>query len=174
MASDWSTLEAQVFIPYKFQDVSLLRKALTAGDSNADDREGHRGMAQVGDALMSFVIMSEGFDRGMSRSKTYVANPVHSMNEANTIAEEQQDATSALKSKELCTMLARTFRLDQMIKFSERQGRSGPQPTTLKNTLAALIGAVWLESRDYSAVLRVMAALGLVVYCWSGSPRLRS
>lgn len=46
----------------------LLRTALRSGDGNSDGREGHRGMAQVGDALMGFIIISEGFARGLSRS----------------------------------------------------------------------------------------------------------
>ena len=75
MASNWSVFESQLIIPYTFRDLSLLRKALTAGDSNSDDREGHRGMAQLGDTLMSFVITSEGFDRGISRSVSIVLHP---------------------------------------------------------------------------------------------------
>lgn len=60
----------------------------------------------------------------------------------------------------MCTTLARTHGFDQLIKISERQGYKGPQPTTLKNTLAAIVAAVWLDSRDYCAVVQVMASLG--------------
>lgn len=68
MASDAMVLRAQAIITHQFRGVELLRKALTAGDTNSDDREGHRGMSQVGDALMSFVILSEGLEQGISRS----------------------------------------------------------------------------------------------------------
>jgi hypothetical protein len=68
MTTNWAALGTQFVLPYTFRDASLLRKALRSGDSNSDDREGNRGMAQVGDALMGFVIISEGFARGLSRS----------------------------------------------------------------------------------------------------------
>ena len=76
------------------------------------------------------------------------------------IAEEQQDTSALIKSKSMCSMLARAYRLDQMIKISERQEYIGPQPTMLKNTLAAIVAAVWLDSRDYRAIVQVMASLG--------------
>ncbi len=59
----------QANISYRFTTLSLLEKILIAGDSNSDDREGHRGMAQLGDSLMGTVILSDGLERGLSRSK---------------------------------------------------------------------------------------------------------
>ena len=67
MASERVTFGSEYSIPYQFRNPALLQKVFIAGDTNSDDREGHRGMAQVGDALISFVITSEGFDRGISR-----------------------------------------------------------------------------------------------------------
>ena len=67
MASKWQTLQAQLLIPHTFNNILFLQKAFTAGDSNSDDRDGHRGMSQVGDALMNFVMMNEGFLRGIPR-----------------------------------------------------------------------------------------------------------
>ena len=60
----------------------------------------------------------------------------------------------------MCNTLARTRRFDKLVKISERQVHEGPQPTTLKNTLAAIVAAVWLDSRDYRAIVQVMASLG--------------
>jgi hypothetical protein len=77
MTTDWAALGTQFVLPYTFRDASLLRKALRSGDSNSDDREGHRGMAQVGDALMGFVIISEGFARGLSRSIHILSSLFH-------------------------------------------------------------------------------------------------
>lgn len=45
----------------------------------------------------------------------------------------------------MCSMLDRLHRFDQMITISERQSHIGPQPTVLKNTLAAVVAAVWLD-----------------------------
>jgi dsRNA-specific ribonuclease len=57
-------------------------------------------------------------------------------------------------------MLARTCGLDQMVQISERQEHLGPQSTVLKNTIAAIIAAVWFDSRDYLVTAQVMAFLG--------------
>lgn len=59
-------------------------------------------------------------------------------------------------------MLAKAHHLDQMVTISERQMHDGPQPTVLKNTLAAIVGAAWVDSRDYVVVRMVMAILGYV------------
>ncbi len=59
----------QAKISYRFTNLWLLEKILIAGDSNSDDREGHRGMAQLGDSLMGTVILSDGLERGLSQSK---------------------------------------------------------------------------------------------------------
>ncbi|KAK1811763.1 hypothetical protein LTR12_013860 [Friedmanniomyces endolithicus] len=83
---------------------------------------------------------------------------------AKIALEELQKTSSELKSKSVSSKLARARGFDQMIKISERQEHIGPQPTTLKNTLAAIVGAVWLDSRDYRAVVQVVASLYLVNY----------
>ena len=60
-------LHLQRMLPDIYVDLSYLDKALTAGDSESEDREGQRGLSQVGDALMRFIILCEGFQRGLSR-----------------------------------------------------------------------------------------------------------
>lgn len=57
-------------LSYLFKDLALLVKALVSGDSNSADREGNRGLAQLGDAVMSMVIISEGLKKGVSRRMT--------------------------------------------------------------------------------------------------------
>lgn len=69
MAPPWVLDHLQAKISYRFTTLSLLEKTLIAGDSNSDDREGHRGMAQLGDSLIGTVILSDGVARGFSRSK---------------------------------------------------------------------------------------------------------
>ena len=60
-------IHLQRMLPDIYKDPSYLDKALTAGDSESEDREGQRGLSQVGDALMRFIILCEGFHRGLSR-----------------------------------------------------------------------------------------------------------
>ena len=79
------------------------------------------------------------------------------------MAEEQQASLSLLKSKKQCSTLARIRCFDKLVRLSERQIHDGPQPTTLKNTLTAVVAAVWLDSRDYHATVQVMAFLGWVM-----------
>lgn len=55
---------------YEFKNLALLNKALVAGDTNSDDREGNRGLAMLGDSLMNVAIISDGLANGRSRGKT--------------------------------------------------------------------------------------------------------
>ena len=69
MASDGDVFAAELRIPYVFRDRSLLRKAFTAGDDKSHDRQGHRTLAQLGDALLGFIGLFEGFRQGYSRGE---------------------------------------------------------------------------------------------------------
>ncbi|KAK6440393.1 hypothetical protein LTR95_003384 [Oleoguttula sp. CCFEE 5521] len=128
---------------YRFKTRRFLEKTLIAGDSNSDDREGHRGMAQLGDSWMGTVIYTDGMERGLTRR-------------------ERQDACSQIRSKTFCARIAKGLRLHEWIRTSERQVHEGIQLTTLENAVAALVGAVWLDSHDYGTVVRVMIAIGLL------------
>lgn len=66
-----------------------------------------------------------------------------------------------LTSKVVCSVQATALGLTPLVKFSERQIHDGPQPGTLKNTLAAIVAAVWMDSqRQYNAAVGIMAFLG--------------
>lgn len=71
-----------------------------------------------------------------------------------------QDASSEVRSRDHCGRIAKVLRLDQWLKLSKRQAHAGVQPATLKHAVAALIGAVWLDSHDYLSVLKVMLNIG--------------
>ncbi|KAK6440394.1 hypothetical protein LTR95_003385 [Oleoguttula sp. CCFEE 5521] len=71
-----------------------------------------------------------------------------------------QDTSSLMKSNGMCSMLARAHGFDRLIKISERQEHIGPQLTTLKNTFAAIVAAVWQDSKNYNVLVKVMASLG--------------
>ena len=77
--------------------------------------------------------------------------------------EEQQDSLSALGSKAECAKLARRLGIDRLIKYSPRQGRAGPQPGTLKNTLCAIVATAYYSSGNMESVMHVMATLGYVL-----------
>lgn len=71
MAPLWVLDHLQASMSYRFTNLSLLEKTLIAVDSNSDDREGHRGMAQLGDSFMGTVMLCDGLERGLSRSECY-------------------------------------------------------------------------------------------------------
>lgn len=149
--------DLQMTMSYRFKNRPSLERVFIAGDTNSNDREGHRGVAQFGDSLMSMVIKSDGLERGLSRSTTWY----HPLNCADTnCTDEIERASSQIRSKEFCGRVAKVIRLVEHIKVSERQTHLGVQPTVLKNTVAALVGAVWLDSHDYGTVLRVMLSIG--------------
>ena len=149
--------DLQMTMSYRFKNRLLLERVFIAGDTNSNDREGHRGVAQFGDSLMSMVIKSDGLERGLSRSTTW-CHPLDCAD--NNRTDEIERASSQIRSKEFCGRVAKVIRLVEHIKVSERQTHLGAQPTVLKNTVAALIGAVWLDSHDYGTVLRVMLSVG--------------
>ncbi len=69
MAPSWVLDHLQAKMSFCFTNLRSLEKTLIEGDSNSDDREGHRGMAQLGDSLMGTVMLKDGLERGLSRSQ---------------------------------------------------------------------------------------------------------
>jgi hypothetical protein len=62
--------DLQAKLSYEFRDWGLLKQCFLAGDSNSTDREGHRGLAQVGDTLMGLVVICDGTAKGRSRGRS--------------------------------------------------------------------------------------------------------
>ncbi|KAK5105871.1 hypothetical protein LTR62_001958 [Meristemomyces frigidus] len=143
MAQDWQVQKVKELIQWPYEDVEPLRLALTAGDTESENREGHRMLAAYGDSLVPFVIATICFQ---------LAIPRH-----------EQNATQVLVGrKNECARRATMCKLDKLVKISVRQCHDGPQPTILKNTMYALIAAVWVQARDWSHTLTAMANLGLL------------
>ncbi|KAK3073560.1 hypothetical protein LTR53_004753 [Teratosphaeriaceae sp. CCFEE 6253] len=141
MAEDWQVQMAKQLIDWPYQDAEPIRLALTAGDSECEDREGHRMLAQYGDSLVSFIIATICFQLGVSR--------------------REQNATQVLiQRKKACAQRAKMCNLDKLVRISVRQCREGPQPTVLKNAMFALVAAVWLQAGNWSHTLTAMANLG--------------
>lgn len=70
MAEDWQVQKAKQLIHWPYEDVEPIRLALTAGDTESEDREGHRMLAQYGDSLVPFIIATICFQLGVSRRKS--------------------------------------------------------------------------------------------------------
>jgi len=56
MAEDWQVDQAKQLILWHYHDSEPVRKALTAGDTESDDREGHRTLARLGDSVVPLII----------------------------------------------------------------------------------------------------------------------
>lgn len=69
MATESILDELQSKMAYRFTNLRLLEDCLVAGDSNSDNREGHRGVAQLGDSLMSTAALTDGLTRSLPRGE---------------------------------------------------------------------------------------------------------
>ncbi|KAK0247024.1 hypothetical protein LTS09_017830 [Friedmanniomyces endolithicus] len=132
---------AKHLIHWHYEDVQPIRLALTAGDTERDDREGHRMLAQYGDNLVPFSIATINFQLDVSRR-------------------EQNVTQILIRTKKECARRAKMCNLDKLVKISIRQRHNGPQPTVLKNTMFALVAAVWVQAGDWSHTLTAMSNLG--------------
>ncbi|KAK1084105.1 hypothetical protein LTR48_005762 [Friedmanniomyces endolithicus] len=141
MAEDWQVEMAKHLIHWHYEDVQPIRLALTAGDTERDDREGHRMLAQYGDNLVPFSIATINFQLDVSRR-------------------EQNVTQILIRTKKECARRAKMCNLDKLVKISIRQRHNGPQPTVLKNTMFALVAAVWVQAGDWSHTLTAMSNLG--------------
>ena len=56
MAEDWQVNQAKRLILWQYDDSEPVRQALTAGDTEGDDREGHRPLARLGDSIVPLII----------------------------------------------------------------------------------------------------------------------
>ncbi|OCL08488.1 hypothetical protein AOQ84DRAFT_274498, partial [Glonium stellatum] len=134
----------EAIIAYSFDDKNLLHRALTAAAAYENDREGNRGIAQLGEQLIKTAIIDNSLTLGETRGNfqsTYVR------------------LTQAAKKEHLAEV-AKRWGLDNYIKFCPRQ--SGPSPAALSSAVRAIVGALWLDSRkDISAVAKVIEKLGL-------------
>lgn len=82
MAEDWQVEMAKHLIHWHYEDVQPIRLALTAGDTERDDREGHRMLAQYGDNLVPFSIATINFQLDVSRRRSISSSSTSNLEEA--------------------------------------------------------------------------------------------
>ena len=82
MAQDWQVDKAKQLICWPYQDEGPIRRALTAGDTESDDREGHRMLAQLGDSLVAFIIATICFKLGITRCTFNYASSTNKLEKA--------------------------------------------------------------------------------------------
>jgi len=67
---------------WPYENVEPIRLALTAGDTESDDREGHRMLANYGDNLVPFIIGTISSQLGVSRCRSTSLSSTSEMEEA--------------------------------------------------------------------------------------------
>lgn len=56
MAEDWQVDQAKQLILWLYEDSEPVKTALTAGDTESDDHEGHRSLARLGDSIVPVIV----------------------------------------------------------------------------------------------------------------------
>lgn len=69
MAEDWQVEQAKQLIMWLYEDSGPVKTALTAGDTESDDREGHRSLARLGDGIVPVIIATICYQSNVPRRK---------------------------------------------------------------------------------------------------------
>ncbi|KAL4780298.1 ribonuclease III domain-containing protein [Aspergillus varians] len=123
----------------QFNDIELLNVALRA--PGVVDREGNRGLALIGDSALKLALRIVGLERGLSRG-------------------DFSPTVDKICSNENLAQRGTALRIDQFIWCNPAQKSVGPG--LMATTMQAIIGAYFKDQgKDFAAVLRVLAVLGL-------------
>ncbi|KAK4551475.1 hypothetical protein LTR86_011152 [Recurvomyces mirabilis] len=156
MAQPWVLDFLQEKLSYPFKDLSLLKKTLVAGDSNSNDYEGHRGMAQLGDSLMGTVIMSDGLERGLSR------NELQSEALWEDLSRRMGDGSDCFIVKTPCSVAQHTPRKGNPRNIARTNIAQGFSDSLGSECASSEIGEVHKNTR----LRRLGQRLGLIVRTW--------
>ncbi|GBF62506.1 hypothetical protein TMEN_5052 [Trichophyton mentagrophytes] len=142
MSSKASTKPVEDIIGYKFMSKPLLSKALTAARSEHNDHNGNRRLAQLGTALVEFLLVYISYRQNAPR-----------------------DHTTRFKIRfsgsEHRAAIAKRTGIDSYISYSSKPGAKSP--TVLAKSVNAIIAATFVDSRDIAVALRTMLRLGVLV-----------
>lgn len=69
MAVDRQVEQAKGLILWSYEDSEPVRKALTAGDTESEDREGNRMLARLGDCVVPLIIGTICYRSSVPRSR---------------------------------------------------------------------------------------------------------
>ncbi|KAL4736118.1 ribonuclease III [Aspergillus similis] len=124
----------------EFEDERLIVLALQA--AGAQDRDGNKKLALIGDSILRLIIHLEGFNRGMSRGMI-------------------DDMVKRLACNAHLAECGFTAGLDAYIWNNPSQGNK-ISDNLMATTVEAILGAVFLDNdQDLAAVQTVMAMFGL-------------
>jgi dsRNA-specific ribonuclease len=156
MATEENAKFVETCIGYSFRSRSRLLQALTAAGAVENDHDGNRKLAQLGAALIEFLLVYIGYEADSSRGKIRGNRD----GDSNVPVVYTTNMKIHLGSFNQRAMVAQRTGIDRCIKYDDRPGSQSPR--VLGKAVNAIIAAVFLDSKDITLALRVMVHLGLV------------
>ncbi|KAH8753342.1 ribonuclease III domain-containing protein [Diaporthe sp. PMI_573] len=139
----------QNIIDYHFKNDKLLNEAILAAGASVSDvqvdgnKQGNKGLALIGDALIRLAIVDQGYADGARTG------------ESSDIVKDRGSNMSLERD-------AHKLDLGKFVIKNPSQGKSVSR-STLASTVEALVGAVWLDSvRDFERVRAVIKRLRII------------
>ncbi|KAH8747758.1 ribonuclease III domain-containing protein [Diaporthe sp. PMI_573] len=139
----------QNIIDYHFKNDKLLNEAVLAAGASVSDvqvdgnKQGNKGLALIGDALIRLAIVDQGYADGARTG------------ESSDIVKDRGSNMSLVRD-------AHKLDLGKFVIKNPSQGKSVSR-STLASTVEALVGAVWLDSvRDFERVRAVIKRLRII------------
>lgn len=152
--SEWDLDRGEDISGYRFADRNILRQALQSATRDLDpvtgevtQSDGNRRLSKLGLKAIEFVLTKEWFLRGLEHGMTFLYFCIAGVDSVDTIGELDLIQKTVVSKEFLCDS-AQQKGLQRCLSISKRQENTAAPPSTMKLALTALIGAVWLDSRN--------------------------
>lgn len=167
LTSEYGVRKAADILDYHFRDLGIAAEALLAPHRETDQngteiaREGNRRLSLVGRSVIETVLLTRWYCSGTER-REQTQMSIHFPNaKSRSFLDSADMILNTLASKDAFADLALQNGLDSCVKRSKRQETGIMKPTTLKLTITAIIGAIFLDSGfNYRTVESVMERIG--------------
>lgn len=160
----------QNIIDYVFQDASVLWEALQAPGSfpyaaeGRDFRNGNKRLALLGDAILKVSLLEEWYSTATNISLRLLRTryPKDIQKVLIILSGIGNELVATAGSNTNLAIKGRLRGLDGFVNNNPSQGNT-VSDRTVAQTVEAILGAVWLDSKDLATVRHVMETMGLGV-----------
>ena len=155
----------QDVIDYVFQDASSLWEALQAPGSvpyatdGRDLSNGNKRLALLGDAILKVGLLEEWYITATNIS-LLLYDTEHSSSGTDYLPGTGNEIVATRGSNVKLAMIGRIHGLDGFVNNNPAQGNA-VSDRTMAQTVEAILGAVWLDSKNLATVRGVMETMGL-------------
>ena len=169
--SDWDLERGEDISGYHFVDRDILKQALQSATKDLDpatgqviQSDGNRRLSKLGLKAIEFVLAKDWFMRGLDHGMLVLYICSAGIDYAGVLGEFDMIQKTVVSKDFLCDS-AQQKGLQRCLSMSQRQENTAAPPNTMKLALTALVGAVWLDSRNQDtgnveSVRLVMQRLG--------------